>query len=204
MNLKKSCKKLVVVVACACSVLTLSGCGSSAKSAMAATYMTSSASYLNSIAWYANEDTMLVTHGDSTYELYYKKDLFGTTDPGVKGEKTIIYTGKYTSTPSADGDTSHLDLSLEAPTRIYMEQHGKAFGRDAISGNCMLDTANWTDAMTTIAFPGGSQNGAQDFLSTYGKAMTITVEDPSLSPDDTTLSYRIVTMPDESLEITGN
>ena len=68
----------------------------------------------------------------------------------------------------------------------------------------MFDTANWTDAMTTIAFPSGSEDGAADFLSTYGKAMTVTVEDPSLYQEDTSLSYRIVSMTEENLEITGN
>lgn len=204
MSLKLSCKKMIAVAACACCVLSFTACGSSNGNALKATYMTSKATYLDAIAWYSNEDVMLVTREDSTYELYYKRDVFGTTDPGMKGEKTIVYTGKYTSTASADGDASHLDLSLEAPTRIYMEQHGKAFGRDAINVNVMLDTANWTDSMTTIAFPSGSQNGAADFLAKYGKAMTITVEDPSLYTEDTTLSYRIVSMPEESLEITGN
>ena len=185
--------------------MTFAACGgSSGGNDMENTFMTSKATYLDAIAWYANEDIMLVTREGDVYELYYKKDIFGTTDPGMKGEKTIIYTGTYTSAPSADGDTTHLDLSLEAPTRIYMEQHGKAFGRDVYNVNCMFDTANWTDAMTTIAFPSGSEDGAADFLSTYGKAMTVTVEDPSLYQEDTSLSYRIVSMTEENLEITGN
>ena len=68
----------------------------------------------------------------------------------------------------------------------------------------MLDTANWTDAMTTLAFPAGSEDGSADFLAKYGKEITMTVEDPSLSPDDTTLSYRIVEMSVDTLDITGN
>ncbi|MCC8064762.1 MAG: hypothetical protein LIO70_06750, partial [Clostridiales bacterium] len=87
---------------------------------------------------------------------------------------------------------------------IYMSQSGKAFGRNTIAGNVMLDTANWTDDMTTIAFPEGSDDGAQDFLDKYAQAMTVTVEDPSLLAEDTTLSYRIVTLPDVELEITGD
>ncbi len=205
MKLKTVCRQVLFTAMIAGSVMTFAACGgSSSGNAMENTFMTSKATYLDAIAWYANEDIMLVTREGDVYELYYKKDIFGTTDPGMKGEKTIIYTGTYTSAPSADGDTTHLDLTLEAPTRIYMEQHGKAFGRDAYNVNCMFDTANWTDAMTTIAFPSGSEDGATDFLSTYGKAMTVTVEDPSLYQEDTSLSYRIVSMTEENLEITGN
>ena len=205
MKLKTVCKQVLFTAMIAGTVMTFAACGgSSGGNDMENTFMTSKATYLDAIAWYANEDIMLVTREGDVYELYYKKDIFGTTDPGMKGEKTIIYTGTYTSAPSADGDTTHLDLSLEAPTRIYMEQHGKAFGRDVYNVNCMFDTANWTDAMTTIAFPSGSEDGAADFLSTYGKTMTVTVEDPSLYQEDTSLSYRIVSMTEENLEITGN
>lgn len=184
--------------------LSLAGCGGSGNADITATYMISNATYLDSIAWYSNEDVMLVTNGDNTYDLYFKNDIFGTTDPGVKGNKTIIYSGSFTSAASADGDATHLDLTLEAPTRIYFEQHGKAYGRNGYATNMMLDTANWTDAMTTIAFPAGSEDGAADFLAKYAQEMTITVEDPSQSPDDTTLSYRIVEMSVDTLDITGN
>ena len=201
-NIAKTAAAVALSAAC---ILPLTACsGGNSASGITATYMMSEATYLEDIAWYSNEDVMLVTRDEDTYELYYKRDVFGTTDPGMKGEKTIVYTGTYTSAASADGDATHLDLTLSAPTRIYMEQHGKAFSRNAISTNVMLDTANWTDAMTTVAFPAGSEDGAADFLSQYGREMTITVEDPSLSPEDTTLSYRIVSMPEESLEITGN
>ena len=184
--------------------LSLAGCGGSGSADITATYMLSNATYLEEIAWYSNEDVMLVTNGDNTYDLYFKNDIFGTTDPGVKGNKTIIYSGSFTSAASADGDASHLDLTLEAPTRIYFEQHGKAYGRNGYATNMMLDTANWTDAMTTVAFPAGSEDGAADFLAKYAQEMTITVEDPSQSPDDTTLSYRIVEMSVDTLDITGN
>lgn len=184
--------------------LSLAGCGGSGSADITATYMVSNATYLDAIAWYSNEDVMLVTNADNTYDLYFKNDIFGTTDPGVKGNKTIIYSGSFSSAASADGDATHLDLTLEAPTRIYFEQHGKAYGRNGYATNMMLDTANWTDAMTTVAFPAGSEDGAADFLAKYAQEMTITVEDPSQSPDDTTLSYRIVEMSVDTLDITGN
>ena len=181
----------------------MTGCSSSSAE-ISATYMISNASYLDAIAWYSNDDIMLVTNSDNTYDLYYKNDIFGTTDPGVKGNKTIIYSGTYTSEASADGDANHVDVTLSAPTRIYFEQHGKAYGRNGYASNMMLDTANWTDAMTTLAFPAGSEDGSADFLAKYGKEITMTVEDPSKAPDDTTLSYRIVEMSVETLDITGN
>ncbi len=189
------------------SAAALSGCGGSGSSkgrAISKTYTYNEAFFLDGVAWYANCNTMLVINTDETYDLYYKKDLFGTTDPGNKGNKTIIYSGTYTSAASADGETSHLDFTLAAPTRIYMEQHDKGFGRNAIGGNVLLDTANWTDAMTQVVFPAGSSDGAKDFLAKYAKEMTLTVEDPSLYPEDTALSYRIVTLPGFDLEITGN
>lgn len=183
--------------------VSMTGCSSSSAE-ISATYMISNASYLDAIAWYSNDDIMLVTNSDNTYDLYYKNDIFGTTDPGVKGNKTIIYSGTYTSEASADGDANHMDVTLSAPTRIYFEQHGKAYGRNGYASNMMLDTANWTDAMTTLAFPAGSEDGSADFLAKYGKEITMTVEDPSKAPDDTTLSYRIVEMSVETLDITGN
>ena len=183
--------------------VSMTGC-SSGSAEISATYMLSNASYLDAIAWYSNDDIMLVTNSDNTYDLYYKNDIFGTTDPGVKGNKTIIYSGTYTSEASADGDANHMDVTLSAPTRIYFEQHGKAYGRNGYASNMMLDTANWTDAMTTLAFPAGSEDGSADFLAKYGKEITMTVEDPSKAPDDTTLSYRIVEMSVETLDITGN
>ena len=119
MKLKTVCKQVLFTAMIAGTVMTFAACGgSSGGNDMENTFMTSKATYLDAIAWYANEDIMLVTREGDVYELYYKKDIFGTTDPGMKGEKTIIYTGTYTSAPSADGDTTHLDLSLEAPTRI--------------------------------------------------------------------------------------
>ena len=121
--------------------VSMTGC-SSGSAEISATYMLSNASYLDAIAWYSNDDIMLVTNSDNTYDLYYKNDIFGTTDPGVKGNKTIIYSGTYTSEASADGDANHVDVTLSAPTRIYFEQHGKAYGRNGYASNMMLDTAN--------------------------------------------------------------
>ncbi|WP_294451153.1 hypothetical protein, partial [uncultured Gemmiger sp.] len=86
--------------------VSMTGCSSSGSGEISATYMLSNASYLDAIGWYSNDDIMLVTNSDNTYDLYYKNDIFGTTDPGVKGNKTIIYSGTYTSEASADGDAT--------------------------------------------------------------------------------------------------
>ena len=203
MKTTRIAKTLTAAALAAAMTVSMTGCSGGGSGDYTATYMISEANYMDGIGWYSNEDVMLVTSDDNTYDLYFKKDVFGTTDPGIKGNKTIVYSGNYTSEASADGDATHLDITLEAPTRIYFEQHGKAYGRNVYAGNMMLDTANWTDAMTTLAFPSGSEDGAADFLAKYAKEMTLTVEAPSLSPDDTTLSYRITAMP-EGLEITGN
>ena len=203
MKTTRIAKTLTAAALAAAMTVSMTGCSGGGSGDYTTTYMISEAKYMDGIGWYSNEDVMLVTSDDNTYDLYFKKDVFGTTDPGIKGNKTIVYSGNYTSEASADGDATHLDITLEAPTRIYFEQHGKAYGRNVYAGNMMLDTANWTDAMTTLAFPSGSEDGAADFLAKYAKEMTLTVEDPSLSPDDTTLSYRITAMP-EGLEITGN
>ena len=40
---------------------------------------------------------------------------------------------------------------------------------------------------------------ASDFLAEFGKAVTITVEDPSLDPEDSTLTYRILEAPELTL-----
>ena len=53
--------------------------------------------------------------------------------------------------------------------------------------------------MKEIADP---ENGAMDgkaFLSKYAETLTITVEDPSLDPEDLSLGYRIITMPEIKL-----
>ena len=50
--------------------------------------------------------------------------------------------------------------------------------------------------MTAIYDVENNTKGASDFLAEFGKAMTITVEDASVDPEDTTLTNRIVTLPD--------
>ena len=84
-NIAKTAAAVALSAAC---ILPLTACaGGNTASGITATYMMSEATYLDEIAWYSNEDVMLVTRDKDTYELYYKRDVFGTTDPGMKGEK---------------------------------------------------------------------------------------------------------------------
>ena len=55
--------------------------------------------------------------------------------------------------------------------------------------------------MTAVYDPEGNIKKAEDFLAEFGKAVTITVEDPSLDTEDPTLTYRIVTVPDMGLSL---
>ena len=61
----------------------------------------------------------------------------------------------------------------------------------------VLDTDNWTDDMTDIAYPDGSDDGAADFLNNHNVAgIVITVEDLREDLDDVTLQNMIVALPE--------
>lgn len=172
--------------------------GTAALAAPATTYTDSSAYLVDAVGWYFNNDVMLTLNDDgATYELQFKMDIFGTTDPGNKGNKTVIYFGNYTSAPSADGDPCHLDITLDTVDRIYLEQHGKGFGRqEIVNYPAVLDTANWTaDYSETVAMC-----TAEEFLAEYApnaQGLTFTVEDIMLDISNIELSNRFVTMPFE-------
>ena len=53
--------------------------------------------------------------------------------------------------------------------------------------------------MTAIYDAEGNSKKVSDFLAEFGKAVTITVEDPSLDPEDSTLTYRILEAPELTL-----
>ena len=50
--------------------------------------------------------------------------------------------------------------------------------------------------MSVLYDPDNNTKGAKEFLAEFAKAQILTVEDPSVDPEDTTLSYRLVTLPD--------
>ena len=86
-------------------------------------------------------------------------------------------------------------MTLQPAERIFMEQHEKGYGRAAIAGHCVIDTANWTDTMTELLDPENNAMTAKDFLGKYAEKVVITVEDPSLDAEDTSLGYKIVEIP---------
>lgn len=190
----KSFKRVVAaLLATIMAVFTLTACGTTPS--LSKTFTTGDSFFIDAIGWYSTNVTTLKINSDNTYELTYQAHIFGTTDPGNKGMRTIIYTGKCSSAPSADGWATHVDYTLEPATRIYFEQHEKGFGRSTIAGHCILDTANWTAAMTEIADPENNAMDGKEFLSEYAEKLTITVEDPSLDPEDVSLGSRIIEAP---------
>lgn len=199
--MKKSLLKIASLALAALTLcLTLTACGGAGSSSSAGiknTYNTIRVSHIDAMGWYTDEVYSLQLNGDNTYQLYFNTNRFGGEDYDMRGIRTITYTGKYTSAASADGEPTHLDVSLEVPTQITWEQHGKGFTRvQTLPGVFFINTSDWTDAMTAAYDPSGNAKKASDFLSEFGKAMTLTVEDPSLDAEDTTLTYRIVTLPD--------
>ncbi len=158
-------------------------------------------SYVDAVGWYfVNDYTLMVNQEAGTYQLMFKNDIFGTTDPGVKGVKNVIYSGKCTVAPAADGETAHLDVTIETVDNIYFEQHEKAFGRQVLNFAMVLDTANWTDDMEDIY-----GDTCEAFLENHQAPLgaVITVEDLALDYDDVTLVNKIVSNMDElGLDIT--
>ncbi len=198
----KTVKRMVLVLlACAMGLTMLSGCGASSKEASRTMYSTNRGGYLESIDWYFNTNYILSVYSDDTYELLVKCGVFRLSGDPV-GDKTIIYTGNCTTAASADGDPTHLDVTINPATRIVMEQHGKCWGRMDINVNTLLDTANWTDSMTSAAIPESTEDGAAAFLEKYAQSAVFTVQDMSLAPEDPTLvAYEIVGLPDVNFEI---
>ena len=176
--------------------LILSVIGTAAFAAPANTYTTSSAYLVDAGGWWFNNDVMLVLNDDgATYDLYFKQDIFGTTDPGIKGNKTVIYSGNYSSAASADGDANHMDITLDTVDRIYVEQHEKAFGRqEIVNYPAVLDTANWTEDYSDVV----AMCTADEFLAEYApnaEGLVITIEDVMFDIDNVELSTKIVALP---------
>lgn len=162
-------------------------------------YMTFDSYLVDAVGWWFCNDISLKVTGD-TYELALHHNVFGTTDPGIKGNKTVIYTGTCSVAPSADGETSHLDVTIETVDNIMFEQHGKSIGRQVLNFAMVLDTANWTDDMEDIY-----GDTCEAFLENHQApaGAVITVEDLALDYDDVTLVNRIVSGLEEiDLDIT--
>lgn len=199
--MKKLLKALALSLSAILLCMSLASCsGSGSGSAgLSKAFVGSDAFFIDGIGWYSGVTYTLKVNSDDTYELTYQNHIFGTTDPGVKGLRTVIYTGKCSSSASADGWETHVDYKLEPAERIYFEQHEKGFGRSTIAGHVVLDTANWTDAMTEAYDAEGNSKGAKEFLSEFAETITITVEDPTLDAEDVSLGFRVVNNPELKL-----
>lgn len=191
--------KLLAVLAVAVLALSLAGCGGKAAApAMVNSYTAQQARFIDAIGWYNLDAYTLELNADKSYQLIYRTDMFGSEDLENKGSRVIIYTGSYTAAASADGEAAHQDVTLAAPTRMFLEQHGKGWGRECpiVLGTICLDSANWTDAMTVAYDPENNAAKGADFLAQYAHEMVVTVEDPTVDLEDSTLSYRLVTLPE--------
>ena len=157
-------------------------------------YNLSDVYFIDAVGWYWTSDVSLVLRDDTNYELFYREYAFGTTDPGLKANKLIVFRGTYSCVESADDEACHFDITLETCDGIYFEQHGKGYGRNPLGYAMVLDTDNWTDEMTEIAL---DVEGA-DFLAEHSIAgAVITVEDLREDLDDVTLANRIVALPED-------
>ena len=184
-------KKIVALLAAL--ILALSMMSIASAEPIKSTYNLSEVSFIDQVGWYWTRDLSLVLRDDTQYELFYREYVFGATDPGLKGNKLIVYSGTYSSAESADDEACHFDITLNTLDGIYFEQHGKSFGRNVLGYAMVLDTFNWTDEMSDIAFPDGTDDGAADFITNHNIAGTvITVEDLREDLDDVTLANKIV------------
>ncbi|MBR4333206.1 MAG: hypothetical protein IKP72_11055 [Clostridia bacterium] len=184
-------KKIVALLAAL--ILALSMMSIASAESIKSTYNLSEVSFIDAVGWYWTRDLSLVLRDDTHYELFYLEYAFGTTDPGLKANKLIVYSGTYSSAESADDEACHFDITLDTLDGIYFEQHGKGFGRNVLGYAMVLDTFNWTDEMSDIAFPDGTDDGAADFVANHNIAGTvITVEDLREDLDDVTLENKIV------------
>ena len=184
-------KKIVALLAAL--ILALSMMSIASAEPIKSTYNLSEVNFIDAVGWYWTRDISLVLRDDTNYELYYREYAFGTTDPGLKANKLIVYSGTYSSAESADDEACHFDITLDTLDGIYFEQHGKSFGRNVLGYAMVLDTFNWTDEMSDIAFPDGTDDGAADFVANHNIAGTvITVEDLREDLDDVTLENKIV------------
>ena len=109
---------------------------------------------------------------------------------------------------SADGDASHLDVTLEQANSVSYNINGKlptivkmAFNKTGGSA-FVLNSERWNSTMTSnyalmqdegVTF--GSDDEAKNaFMDTYGMGYTITIEEPALEEANTSLNAQIVSI----------
>lgn len=89
--MKKGTRILTLALVCIMMMATLAGCGSSKGSGISKLFAGGSANLIEEVGWYNSDVYTLKINADNTYELTYQEHRFGTTDPGIKGLRTIIY-----------------------------------------------------------------------------------------------------------------
>ena len=99
-------KKIVALLAAL--ILALSMMSIASAEPIKSTYNLSEVGFIDQVGWYWTRDLSLVLRDDTHYELYYREYAFGTTDPGLKANKLIVYSGTYSSAESADDEAGEL------------------------------------------------------------------------------------------------
>lgn len=188
-------KKFIALVAVLVMIFSL--CTVASAAGIKSSYNLSDNGFIDAVGWYTTSDVSLILRDDANYELFYREYWFGTTDPGLKANKLIVYHGTYSMAESEDGEACHFDITLDTCDGIYFEQHGKGYGRNPLGYAMVLDTDNWVEENDDIAFPDGTDDGAAEFLSNHSIAgATFTVEDLREDLDDVTLQNMIVALPE--------
>ena len=153
--------------------------------------------YGSSVDWDVVNTSLLQLYSDNTYVLTVSRDLFGTDYEG-RGLTETITVGTYTSAASADGDASHLDVTLNAATSVIYTTSGKI----ATNGSFTLNSEKWNAKMAEnyklIAEEGASTDtddaAKQAFVAQFGGGYTVTIQEPSLDPENPSLYATIISI----------
>ncbi len=164
---------------------------------MKAGYDKSTYGSIAQMGWLCYNNDFILTFTDGTYLRNVHEEKFGAIDGGyeVKGSRNIVTEGTYTMTnESTDGEDGHGDISLSASKRVLLHQHHKGWSRgtDVIGTPLLVDTDNWTDAMTSAVKD--TYTDKAGFVAHFGSAKKAIVSDPTLFPEDTTISYQLISI----------
>lgn len=199
MKVKKLAKILAVVLATALAsalAVGLTACSGSSKT-LTGSYSYDTYGEVPYIGWKTVESYTLETYSDDSYVLTYKQGSFGD-DFESRGLILTVTTGTYTSTASADGDATHLDLTLSAADTVIRTESGKI----AQKGMFTLDSEKWnskmTESYTLLAGEGASfdsDDAAKEaFIAQFGGGYTVTIQEPSLDAEVPNLFAQIISI----------
>ena len=199
MKVKKLAKILAVVLATALAsalAVGLTACSGSSKT-LTGSYSYDTYGEVSYVGWKTVESYTLETYSDDSYVLTYKQGCFGD-DFESRGLIFTVTTGTYTSTASADGDATHLDLTLSAADTVIRTESGKI----AQNGMFTLDSEKWnskmTESYTLLAGEGASfdsDDAAKEaFIAQFGGGYTVTIQEPSLDAEVPNLFAQIISI----------